>query len=517
MFWSKGDIAAGLRRALPGLRAYFLVVVEDEVVRFLSPELARHLEYNEYSLRNLRAPLLFPRGGWARLVEASASQDLHSPLVSVSISTSEGDICPIHVLVSAAGEEGAARYYLAGTLADLARGEAEGDTPGAPREELKQSQDTLAQLAHEIRTPISALLGLLQILDTSGMEADQRELVGAISSLTRNVQSLLTDVLDASRIWAGRMVLSYSSFDLRELASALIARYALLHPHLRIELEYDARVPQDLWGDSHRIEQVLANLISNSVKHTMLGGVKLVVQPGDAARDVRIVVRDTGEGIPADVIETVFHAYSRKEGVSPSSSTGLGLYIAKQIVDLHGGTIVCHSQAGKGCEMVCTIPLIPPAEKGASSSPQFGTAGLPYLPDNMPASTRRGAIPRVLLVDDNNINLMVVGKFLKLWNYPYTAVYSGEECLAKLDESTYGLVLLDIRMPGMDGYETAKRIRSRGDAASELPIVALTASTEPGVVERLTSVGMDSYIFKPFQASDLKAVIEFFVGQPPRE
>ncbi len=514
MFWTRDDVADGLKKALPGLQAFFLMVVEDQEVRYISPTMVRFLGYGDGACPRVPTSQIFPDVDSEDVRRACKADNLATPILRLNLARANGELVATQCLVSCGTQASHERCYLVGTIAgQLATPVAESKAPPENSESVPQSQATLAQLAHEIRTPISALIGLLQLLDTSKMPPDQRKVLESISLLTRNVQTLLSDVLDASRIWAGRMVLAKEDFNLRSLAQPLITRYDLLHPQLRIELEYDSAVPEQLYGDPHRIEQVLTNLLSNSVKHTREGSIILSVRPGGGDYEVEICVKDTGEGIPPGIRENIFNAYSRREDSASSDSTGLGLYIVKQIVALHGGAISCISEAGKGCEMRCLMPLIP---KKTSTTPQYGTVGLTHLPAEIPESSRRGGVPRILLVDDNSINLMVVGKFLKLWKYPYSTALSGEECLAKIDSGEYGIVLLDIRMPGMDGYQTAEAIRRRDDYAAEIPIVALTASTEQGVVERLVAAGMDSYIFKPFQAAELKVLIEHFVGLPPQ-
>ena len=357
---------------------------------------------------------------------------------------------------------------------------------------------------HETRTPINAILGLLELLSQTPLSEEQRQYIDAMRGLAGSLLHLLSDALDSSRISAGKLELKKEFFDLYEIAKNTVDRNKLLYPHLRLTLEYDAALPHQIYADGHRIEQVLINIISNALKHTPTGGVTLRIGFGATEKVLRIEIEDTGTGIAPDEQKRLFAPYERTEG-NTTMGSGLGLYISKQIVTLHEGTIGLKSTLGQGTTVTIEIPLILPSATPLSSSPTPSES-------LQPAQYAPYSAQPLLLVDDNMINVMVVQKFLKRWGYEAVVAQSGVEALNALEEQAFGLILMDLRMPEMDGFEVTRRIRARGDAKSQTPIIALTASTEPSIKERIAEVGMEGYLFKPFNAEELHHTIARYLG-----
>ena len=276
-------------------------------------------------------------------------------------------------------------------------------------------------------------------------------------------------------------------------------RNKLLHPNLSVSFSYSEDIPHQIYGDAHRIEQVLINVISNALKHTSAGSVEVKIAPAVQPNSLEIKVIDTGSGIAPDVQKRLFAPYERSEG-NMTMGSGLGLYISKQIVELHKGTIALESVLNQGTTVTIVLPLI---ERERTPVAQEQTTKPQYV-------SYQGA--RLLLVDDNAINVMVVQKFLNRWGYHSDVANSGLQALEAIDKNDYGLVLMDIRMPEMDGFQATERIRARKDARAQVPIIALTASTEPGVRERIEAVQMDGYLFKPFNAEELHQTVAKFLG-----
>ncbi len=352
---------------------------------------------------------------------------------------------------------------------------------------------------HETRTPINALLGMIELLGQTQLSDEQRQYIDAMRGLADSLINLLSDALDSSRISAGKMELKQDVFNLYDIVKKIVDRNKLLHPNLSVSFSYSEDIPHQIYGDAHRIEQVLINVISNALKHTSAGSVEVKIAPAVQPNSLEIKVIDTGSGIAPDVQKRLFAPYERSEG-NMTMGSGLGLYISKQIVELHKGTIALESVLNQGTTVTIVLPLI---ERERTPVAQEQTTKPQYV-------SYQGA--RLLLVDDNAINVMVVQKFLNRWGYHSDVANSGLQALEAIDKNDYGLVLMDIRMPEMDGFQATERIRARKDARAQVPIIALTASTEPGVRERIEAVQMDGYLFKPFNAEELHQTVAKFLG-----
>ena len=407
-------------------------------------------------------------------------------------------------------------YYLignqGGTQASLANG-----SPTPTGAGVAEREEFLTLMSHEIRTPLSALTGILQLLGHTEPTGEQQRLIDAANQLSEHLIRLLNDVLDASRVRAGKMVLHLTEFDLYALLTKLLTSYRPLYPHLALTLEYAADMPHTVRGDTNRMAQIVTNLLGNALKFTEQGGVTIAVSLDSARKSYRLTVRDTGVGLSRERIASLFQPYVEGSTQTNRLGTGLGLYISKQLVELHGGEIQVDSQEGKGTGITCQFPLAPSLEEEGESQPKqtdnppdppMDTGGVGLL-----NTGRKGHGKNVMVVDDNPINSLIVNKFLARWGYEPASASSGPEALEKLDNGGYGLILMDLRMPGMSGIETAQAIRNRADERANTPIVALTASTEPGVKEAVAACGMDGYIFKPFDAERLREVVKRFLEE----
>lgn len=372
-----------------------------------------------------------------------------------------------------------------------------------------------ATFSHEVRNPLSALIGLVGLLQETELSEEQNKLVGSISSVADHLIMLLNDMIDSSRFHMGKIVVKHKPFELKPVVTTIFNRYELLSPHLHFTFEYDPSLPDVVLGDSHRLSQILTNLLSNAVKFTPQGSVSLRVKNMHNSRDIVFEVQDTGAGMSRDTLDRLFFPFERGKEVGSQAGSGLGLYISKQLVEMHHGTIQAFSRINEGSTIQATLPLI--------SADLIGTYSPPRRDDSAeghPAAHERaaGGDRRILIVDDNKINVLVVGKFFDKWGIPNDAAYSGEEALRRLDATDYTLIFMDLRMPGMDGFETTTRIRTRRDDKGHTPIIALTASTEMGVKERIEAAGMNGYIFKPFKTEQLREVVDRYVtpqAQPP--
>lgn len=418
-------------------------------------------------------------------------------------------------------------------------------------------EDFMAMLSHEIRTPVSSLLGFLTLLEGTPLNQEQANYVGAMHGLANSIQGLLSDALDEFRLRAGELKLHYTYFDLRSELSRLLKQYSLQHGHLTLSMDYAQEVPDVLRGDAHRVLQMVTNLLTNALKYTPKGGVHIQVSRvqapdvPDAERMVSIAVRDTGVGIPQSQQERVFKAFTQVQGGGGHQGFGLGLHITRQLVDLHGGVVRLQSEENVGSTITLILPLLRDWVRSEAVEAQFlfaSRADAPASPtihepfpnpgaDASPRGIKGGREERegegksagskpgiqpgppagasVLLVDDNAVNILVEKKFFDRWGYPVDVARSGEEALELVRDHDYGLIFMDLRMPGLDGYETTLRIRAMPPPRCNVPIIALTASTEQGVRTRIFECGMQGYIFKPFNANDLREHLVRYVGDPP--
>jgi signal transduction histidine kinase/DNA-binding response OmpR family regulator len=367
----------------------------------------------------------------------------------------------------------------------------------------------LANISHELRTPMNGLLGMLDLVLDSPVGGEQREQVEIAQRCAYSLLDLLNDILDLSKIEAGRMILEKVPFDLRSVAEDCVRAQSAKAQQKAIELRYEY-VGQmiNVTGDPLRLRQIVANLLSNAIKFTEKGWVTVRQSVSvDAAEKVTMTldVADTGAGIPADKVPLIFEKFtqadssiSRKYG-----GTGLGLAITKRLVELQGGQIRVESRVGRGSTFTVEIPF----ETAPAGEPTVE----PRLEQRTVAPATKQA--RLLLVEDNAVNQRVVLAMLRKKNYVIDVANNGQEALDKLERATepYNLILMDVQMPILDGLETTKAIRRNNDW-DNLPIIAMTAHAMIGDRERCLQAGMNAYVSKPVQQAGLIAVIEQYLA-----
>lgn len=500
---------------LERLPSVAILVFNREKLSYISPLLAEQLGYGGFNTLTMNYRDLMQEDDWRALHEVGENTTRSARFLRLSLSGKKGARAEVNVcadLVCMGKEEW---LCLWGVRIP------EEQTPCSEEEERERNAQSInfnedygATFSHEVRNPLSALIGLVGLLQETPLNEEQQRLVTTINGVADQLMTLLNDMIDSSRFHMGKIVINSTPFALRPLLEMLYSRYELLSPHLRFEFEYDESLPTMVLGDSHRLSQILINLISNAVKFTPSGTISLRVKNLHNSRDILFEVQDTGTGISEETLKRLFSPFERGAEVSKKMGSGLGLYISKQLVEMHGGTISAFSRLGEGCTMQATLPLISADLIGATANvlqdkreeaPSLGAAQRPANAGN----------ERILVVDDNRINVLVVSKYFDKWGVANDAAFSGEEALRKLDTTDYAVIFMDLRMPGMDGFETARRIRTRGDAKAQTPIVALTASTEVGIKERIAQAEMNGYIFKPFKTEELRAIVEQYTQRAP--
>lgn len=370
-------------------------------------------------------------------------------------------------------------------------------------EDLVEAKDKfISIMSHEIRTPMNAVSGIINLIYGKVEDGELKEYLHALKTSSDNLIKFLNNVLDISKLESGRLLFEETDFDLEEsfqnIQETFIANAN--SKNVKINISIDKEVPVSLKGDSLRLHQILLNLVSNALKFTKEGFIEIGVRKLDESNNfvhLLFSVKDTGIGIPKNKLGFIFESFtqagtdtSRKYG-----GTGLGLAITKKLIELQGGKITVVSEPGEGATFSFDLAL----KKSNSRKIKFNVA--------TPAVNFDLAGLKVLVVEDNSMNQMIVGKFLEVKQIKFDFANDGLEALNLIDKRNYDIVLMDLYMPQLDGYETTSRIRKMGGKYETIPIVAFTASDCLEIVEKAKIYGINGYLTKPFEPNELYAKI----------
>ncbi|WP_170147950.1 response regulator [Marinoscillum furvescens] len=359
----------------------------------------------------------------------------------------------------------------------------------------KMKSDFLSMMSHEIRTPMNAVIGLSNYLLEDSPRKSQVETLNTLKFSAKNLLVIINDILDFSKIEAEKIEFEYTPVLLQGLMASLKKVFEPIaeEKNLKLVFDCDNRIPQVIRCDQTRTSQVLTNLISNAIKFTEKGVVKVKVElVAGGLHQVRLKfsVIDTGIGIPQDRQESIFQSFTQATSSTTRQfgGTGLGLTITKKLLNLQGVELKLDSEPGKGS----VFSFIQAFEVVRDSMPAYSDA---------PQTINSYQLPvEVLLVEDNAVNIMVAEKFLKRWGAKVVVAKNGQEAIDAVGNSAFDVILMDLQMPIMDGYEAVRKIRQRGVS---IPIIALTASALMEEQRKIFDAGMDAFVTKPFEPEEL--------------
>jgi len=370
----------------------------------------------------------------------------------------------------------------------------------------------LSNMSHEIRTPLNGILGLTELMLQESPESSVTGMLKSVKYSADLLLGIVNDILDFSKIEAEKVTLDLAPFNIRKVIEHLadIMRIRIEQKNLEWQLMLDENLPETLTGDEGKLNQILINLIGNAIKFTHKGHIRLSVRELSHTEDEHLIefwVEDTGIGIPPDKFQLIFDSFTQSN-LSISriyGGTGLGLTITKKLVELMHGTVRVESEENNGSAFIITLPYSRSTEKPLPATPAEPVYSRDILRNR-----------KILLVEDNAINQFVAASFLQQCDIEVTLANHGLEALEILSKKKFDLVLMDLHMPVMDGYEACSRIRSGSHSVlqKDIPILALTADAFSDVRQKVMGTGMQDFITKPLKKEVLLSKLTALFSNP---
>jgi len=466
-------------------KPYFDILVEEDA------EIARRLQPEEnLTIRSFENRIRHKDGHVVEMVWSATRSAEHNLTVSIGRDMTEANIIK----------------------RDLERAREDSDRLAYEAQTASRTQTAFLQtVSHELRTPLNGVLGMAELLGSTSLNERQVEYVRVLSESGGLLLGVLNNILDLTRLEAGNIRVDLKPLALRECIESTISDFEdVAHRKgISIRLVSDVRDRVRVEGDRLRIRQIVGNLLDNAIKFSSSGEINVnlsTVDLGDDLLDVTVEVADRGIGISAEFHDLIFDRFYQVDMSTTRAygGSGLGLAIAKRLAELMVGTLSVQSEVGKGSVFRLTVPLRVPVERERTSA----TLQL--------KSTEWGDRPPVLIVEDIAVNIDVLTHWLNLFGIPYETVTNGTVAVAQLDRSTYSAMLLDIHLPGMDGYEVARHVRSREETTGEhLSIIAVTALASLEDRQRCFEAGVDEYVVKPISVEDIQRIVGWVSGAVP--
>ena len=419
-----------------------------------------------------------------------------------------------HLSASLVRDESRQPLYVIAQIQDIGARKAAQEAIGIAQRSALAAAETkarfLATMSHEIRTPMNGIVGMAELLSLSQLDADQNEYINVVRDSGKSLLRVLDDILDYSKIEAGKLELEVVDFDLRSQVRSVVA---LLQPQfeakgLSLTTQIESTVPIAVKGDPCRVRQILLNLVGNALKFTPTGGSVGISASAEPAASglapLRFTVTDSGVGIAPDVRHRLFQPFSQVDGSTTRiyGGTGLGLSICKQLVDLMQGTIGVKSELGSGSSFWFAIPFLPSSQTADVSAERTSVG-------NDRRAAARSRRERLLLADDNAINTLLAIKQFKQLGFDIAVVNNGQEAVDAFTSERFDVIFMDCHMPVMDGFNATRTIRELElNLGVRVPIVAMTANAQAEDREACLNAGMDDYVAKPVSLADLHAVLE---------
>jgi PAS domain S-box-containing protein len=377
-------------------------------------------------------------------------------------------------------------------------------------EATKAKAQFLSTMSHEIRTPMNAVIGVTHLLSENNPREDQLSNLNILKLSADNLMVLINDILDFSKIEAGKVELECIDFNFRNFINNVTAGFQMKAKEKSLDfiVDVDPKIPAHLIGDPTRLSQILTNLCCNAIKFTEVGNVALKADfkgYSDENINIQFEIKDTGIGIPSDKKDQIFESFSQADSNTTRlyGGTGLGLAITGKLVEMMNGKIDVKSVAGKGTSFFVSVNL----KVSVKSKPKV------TFTDEHFTNYEKIKGMHILVAEDNPMNVLIIKQFLKKWDITYDIAKNGKIALEKVQELDYNMVLMDLQMPVMDGYDAAKNIRKLGEEKyKKMPIIAVTASAFNEIRSKVLSAGMTDFVTKPINPEELYLKLEKYAN-----